>query len=589
MLNGSHFWVQEFGYENSGAAATTALTGTATGTVAVDISSANFVVATVSPFTSVSIYDTKELPELVGSYKFSTTHGTRGAIVPSNELTNIKWTSSNTSALVIENNKTVRAVGPGNSTLTATVSHEGKTYTTTMGVSVKTVSLTNSNVTATACKYEINGATPKPTIKYAGKTLVENTDYTIDSYHNTTFIGNSAYITVKGKGGFTGTKYIYFEITAADIKDCTVASIPDSTYTGSAITPAVAIKQNGTALTKNTHYTVSYSNNTAAGTASVTITGKGSFTGSVTKGFKILPRSISEATVSSISKQTYTGSAITPSVTVKDGSVTLKAGTDYTVSYSNNTAVGTATATITGKGNYQGTKTVSFSITEPVYTWKAESGKWYLYDDIGHKYTGFVTLNGSTYYLDSTGAMQTGWQQISGIWYYFRSNGVMAKVWEKVNGKWYYFKDSGEMVTGWLKSGGVWYYFDSEGTMASGWKQIDGKWYFFNEDGNMITGWKFSSGEYYYLASDGAMATGWKGIGGVWYYFDSEGRMQTGWKQVNGDWYYFENSGAMKTGWCYSSGSWYYLQSDGSMAYSKSLTIDGKVYNFDKNGVCTNP
>ena len=216
VLNGSHFWVQEFGYENSGAAQTTALMGTATGTVKVDTSSASFVISTVSPYTSLNPYETRALPELVGSYKFKDTYGTRGAEVPSDELTGITWKSSNPSALTIVNNKSVKAVGPGNSTLTATVNHGGQTYTTTMSVSVKTISLNNTAVTATApsCTYDVNGATPKPTIKYSGKTLVENTDYTIDSYHNTTFLGDVAYITVIGKGNFTGTRYINYEISA---------------------------------------------------------------------------------------------------------------------------------------------------------------------------------------------------------------------------------------------------------------------------------------------------------------------------------------------------------------------------------------
>ncbi|MDO5425167.1 MAG: hypothetical protein Q4F41_15705 [Eubacteriales bacterium] len=71
---------------------------------------------------------------------------------------------------------------------------------------------------------------------------------------------------------------------------------------------------------------------------------------------------LSQTTVSKIGKKTYTGKALTPSVTVKDGSTTLKKGTDYTVSYKNNINVGTATITIKGKGNYTGTKTTTFQI-----------------------------------------------------------------------------------------------------------------------------------------------------------------------------------------------------------------------------------
>ena len=65
----------------------------------------------------------------------------------------------------------------------------------------------------------------------------------------------------------------------------------------------------------------------------------------------------------STTSYTYSGSSKKPSVTVKDYSgKTLKNGTDYTVSYKNNKSVGTATATVTFKGNYQGSKKLTFTI-----------------------------------------------------------------------------------------------------------------------------------------------------------------------------------------------------------------------------------
>ncbi len=67
-------------------------------------------------------------------------------------------------------------------------------------------------------------------------------------------------------------------------------------------------------------------------------------------------------TVSSIAAQKYTGSAIRPSVTIKDQGKTLTAGTDYTLYYTSNTAPGTASITIVGKGNYSGVRTLNFTI-----------------------------------------------------------------------------------------------------------------------------------------------------------------------------------------------------------------------------------
>lgn len=72
-------------------------------------------------------------------------------------------------------------------------------------------------------------------------------------------------------------------------------------------------------------------------------------------------KSVSNLAVT-VSDAEYTGSAVTPAVTVKDGSTTLKAGTDYTLTYSNNTNLGTATVKITGKGNYTGSTSRTFTI-----------------------------------------------------------------------------------------------------------------------------------------------------------------------------------------------------------------------------------
>ena len=77
---------------------------------------------------------------------------------------------------------------------------------------------------------------------------------------------------------------------------------------------------------------------------------------------KLSRTSISKASVSGLKNKYYTGSAIKQTPVVKLGSKTLKAGTDYTVSYKNNKAVGTATVTITGRGDYTGSVTATFKI-----------------------------------------------------------------------------------------------------------------------------------------------------------------------------------------------------------------------------------
>ena len=132
-------------------------------------------------------------------------------------------------------------------------------------------------------------------------------------------------------------------------------------YDGKAKTPSVTVKVNGKTLKKDTDYTVSYSNNTKVGTAKVTITGKGNYTGSVSKTYSI-KNNFKKATVSGISTKAFTGKNITQSITVKCNGKALKNGTDYTVSYSNNKKIGTATVKIAGKGSYTGIVTKTFKI-----------------------------------------------------------------------------------------------------------------------------------------------------------------------------------------------------------------------------------
>ena len=73
-------------------------------------------------------------------------------------------------------------------------------------------------------------------------------------------------------------------------------------------------------------------------------------------------KNVQDAWIEAIADQTYTGEAIEPAVTVKDGDATLTLGTDYTVAYTNNTAAGTATVTVTGTGNYSGEAKATFTI-----------------------------------------------------------------------------------------------------------------------------------------------------------------------------------------------------------------------------------
>lgn len=79
-------------------------------------------------------------------------------------------------------------------------------------------------------------------------------------------------------------------------------------------------------------------------------------------------KDVSGATIEEIEAQTYTGNELKPKLVVKDGGTTLNEGTDYDVVYTDNVFPGTATATVTFKGNYTGTAKKTFQIQKATYS-----------------------------------------------------------------------------------------------------------------------------------------------------------------------------------------------------------------------------
>ena len=205
--------------------------------------------------------------------------------------------------------------------------------------------------------------------------------------------------------GTYAAKTIQWSIAPLSVANATVASVAMQLYTGSAITPKPKITYSGATLKEGTDYALAYKNNVNLGTATITITGKGNFTGSRSVTFKIA-KSVAKLTVTAPKAQTYTGKALTPKPTVKDGSKTLVLGTDYTLAYKNNVNAGTATVTITGKGNYTGTRSVTFTIAKKASTISL-AAQTKTYNGKVLAYSGKVTKTGSTgkvtykYYSDA--------------------------------------------------------------------------------------------------------------------------------------------------------------------------------------------
>ena len=148
------------------------------------------------------------------------------------------------------------------------------------------------------------------------------------------------------------------------------AVIDDQTYTGSAITPDITVRDGATVLEARKDYTVSYRNNTnaalkdaGASAPAVIITGQGAYSGEVTMNFTISPKSITGATVTlSEVQQEYDGAEKSVSVSVQLDDTELAKGSDYEVTGTTGTDEGLYLVTVTGKGNYKDTATATWEI-----------------------------------------------------------------------------------------------------------------------------------------------------------------------------------------------------------------------------------
>jgi len=187
-----------------------------------------------------------------------------------------------------------------------------------------------------------------------------------------------------------------------DLKDAIVTVNGKYFYTNSPIIPEVSVTWNGTQLTKDTDYTVNYTDNTNVGNATVTVTGTGNYISTKTGSFTIAPAQLNDATVKVNGTYTYTGQAQTPAagdVVVTLGGKTVPSD-QYTIGASNNINAGQATVTVTAKagGNYTGSASGKFTIAlASLNDAKVEvSGGPFTYDGTSKDPTVTVTLDSKT-------------------------------------------------------------------------------------------------------------------------------------------------------------------------------------------------
>lgn len=217
-----------------------------------------------------------------------------------------------------------------------------------------------------------------------GHLLNENEDYFL-SYTNAYGVG-SATVTVTGIGKYEGTIKRKYKITPCQLNDASENVAVDITQLlgkgwfleKSGAVPPVKVTAYGYTLRQGSDYTVKYLNNKLEGTGSVTITGKGIYTGVINKDFSIVAADslfgLSEGSldissakfVTSVMK--YTGEDVILKaenllMSGKEGS--LNQDTDYVVipeSYGRNSSSGTGFFYVRGIGRYKGIKKITFKI-----------------------------------------------------------------------------------------------------------------------------------------------------------------------------------------------------------------------------------
>ena len=190
----------------------------------------------------------------------------------------------------------------------------GKNFTVKLKDEVFTITaknLADSNIIVKAIPNQQYTGRPitldkeKLVVTYGSMTLKEDRDFTTEYKDNIEASTDyrMATVTLTGKGNYTGTREVTFSIiqsggggshggddSGIHISSVSVDPIPDQAYTGKAIKPSPVLRHNGKRLKKGSDYTLSYENNVRIGTATITVTGKGFFTGTTWLSFNIVPR-----------------------------------------------------------------------------------------------------------------------------------------------------------------------------------------------------------------------------------------------------------------------------------------------------------
>ena len=263
---------------------------------------------------------------------------------------------------------------------------EGQTITTgtlTSGADI--------GITTVASENDI-AITGSNTADYSRYFHSDNSSYAITNKGNTIYLHKHTCTYSATENKITQTCSVCNKHTAT-----ATLTADDVIYTGSAVATGASVTFSDNWAGSKEHGEITYSDNINVGdaTAKVTVADK-----ELVTTFKINPANIAETTVTFDPENgIYNGSAYTPGVTVTFNGATLVEDKDYTLSWDSSdlTNAGSHTATITGKGNFTGTKNAVFSIDPAdikgaVVTIDQDT---FDYDGQPHKPTAVVTFNGA--------------------------------------------------------------------------------------------------------------------------------------------------------------------------------------------------
>ena len=239
-----------------------------------------------------------------------------------------------------------------------------------MGVDNKNISKCTASIAKTSAAYTGAEVKPTVTVKDGTKVLKNGVDYSVE-YFGSKKAGTATAV-ITGKGSYNGQVTKTYKIAAKSISKTKVAAISAKTYTGKQVKPVVVVKDGKKTLKNKVDYTVSYGTN-KIGKGTVTITGKGNYSGKISKSFAINPRKTT-VTVKSAAKK------FTATVGKKSEA------TKYQIAYSTNS-------------KFKGAKTLNTKSTKA--TIKAVSGKKY------YVKVRTVKVVGKTSYVSSWSGVKT--------------------------------------------------------------------------------------------------------------------------------------------------------------------------------------